>query len=167
MNFPSSAETFRILLIIYATFPLWNPRPLFFKAASNSFSFCLASGSRFFGTAISTTAYWSPWTEELLKLTIPFPFRRILVPDWVPGLILQRTSPVSVRIFTSPPKTAVVKGTWTVVYTSIPSRRNPGFSSTVTFKSRSPASPPLTPGEPFPLRRILLPVSMPAGIFTS
>ena len=33
-----------------------------------------------------------------------------------------------------------------------------------TFKNRSPFSPPFTPGIPFPRRRILLPVSIPAGI---
>ena len=91
---------------------------------------------------------------------------RILDPDWVPSLILQITLPEMVGTLTSPPKTAVVKGTETVVYTSIPLRSKPGFVPAVTFKSRSPAWPPPAPGAPFPFRRMVFPDSMPAGICT-
>ena len=35
---------------------------------------------------------------------------------------------------------------------------NPGFSPTVTFRNKSPASPPPIPGLPFPLKRTLFPV---------
>ncbi len=45
----------------------------------------------------------------------PLPRRRILVPNCVPGTILQRTSPCMVRTRTSPPKTAVVNGMRAVV----------------------------------------------------
>ena len=96
--------------------------------------------------------------------TIPFPRSRILEPDWVPSRILQTTFPEMVGTVTSPPKTAVVNGMETVVYTSMPFRSNPGFSPTVTFNRRSPASPPPVPKAPLPFKRMLFPDSIPAGM---
>ena len=110
--------------------------------------------------------YWSPLKEGLFMETIPLPRSRILLPDCIPAGTLQITFPYKVCTDASPPKTAVVKGTDTLVYTSCPFLVNPGFWAICTFRRRFPAEPPPIPGIPLPLSRMLFPSSMPAGICT-
>ena len=64
-----------------------------YSSAANSLNFCFAFGDRFFGTCTSTVVYWSPCTEEFFMETIPFPRSLNLLPDCVPGFMLQRTLP--------------------------------------------------------------------------
>ena len=99
-------------LLFFFIYAAWN-LPSRLQISSNSLSFCLASGLKSSGTCILTTAYWSPWSDGSFKETIPLPRRRIFVPEWVPALILQTTSPYNVWTRVSPPKTAVVNGTST------------------------------------------------------
>lgn len=112
-----------------------------------------------------TTAYSSPWIFLSFIDTMPLPLRRILLPDCVPGRILQTTFPVNVGTTASPPRTAVVNGIVIFVYTSMPFRQI-RLCRQRHLSSRSPASPPLNPGFPLPFRRTVLPVSIPAGILT-
>ena len=121
---------------------------------------------RFLGTWILTSAYWSPRTEGSFIDTMPFPLRRIFVPDCVPSLIRHITSPYKVCTTASPPNTAVVNGIFNIVYTSCPFLSKPVLGITWIFKIRSPGWPPPVPGCPFPRSRMLFPVSIPAGIFT-
>ena len=82
-------------LLFFFIYAAWN-LPSRLQISSNSLSFCFASGLKSSGTCILTTAYWSPWSDGSFKETIPLPRRRIFVPEWVPALILQTTSPYNV-----------------------------------------------------------------------
>ena len=97
--------------------------------------------------------------------SMPLPFTRWRLPGCVPGLMRSVTfGPSSVGTATSAPSTASGKLTGTRTVRSLPTRPNRGCGATWIWTSRSPAGPPLRPGAPRPLRRIVWPSDTPAGM---
>ena len=92
------------------------------------------------------------------------PFRRKVVPDWVPSGRVYFTLPSMVGISSSAPSTAWVKVMGASHRTLVPSRRNSSWGRTVMVTSRSPAGPPFLPALPWPRMEMVWPLSMPAGM---
>ena len=94
---------------------------------------------------------------------MPWPFNRKTWPFCVVSGIFSRTDPVIVGTCASPPSTAVVTGTPTLVWRSSPLRSNIGCGRMRTRRNRSPAAPPFDPDSPSPAARTREPSLTPDG----
>ena len=94
---------------------------------------------------------------------MPLPFRRKVVPDWVPSGMSYFTLPSMVGISSSAPSTACGKVMGASQRTLVPSRRKSSWGRTVMVTRRSPAGPPFFPALPWPRMEMVCPLSMPAG----
>ena len=110
--------------------------------------------------------YWSP-LDPPLKPGIPLPFILKRVPLWVPEpKFIFALDPSIHGTWIELPKTASIKDTGTSIKVSFPSLWNNECSFISINIYKSPGDDPLAPASPSPERRILVPLSTPAGTFT-
>src|SRR4051812_10721238 len=135
------------------------------RSTASSRSSFSCSGSSLVGVTTST------WTIRLPRPVArsrgaPWPRRVSTLPDWVPGLMSSSCSPSRVSRFSVVPSAAEVIGRVTRQCRSSPSRVNTGCGRSWISTYRSPAGPPPGPTSPWPVSRIRMPSSTPAGTLT-
>src|SRR5688572_10119752 len=136
-------------------------------AAASCSTAALRSSVSWAGTSTSTVTIRSPVVSpSRLELTeMPLPLTRWREPLGVPGRSRRVTvEPSIVGTSMSPPSAASENVIGSVTVRLLPERPKRASGRTWISTSRSPAGPPLRPGAPRPLRRIVCPSDTPAGM---